>query len=276
MAGNAEPWRRTGRKANPEHFIGLESGVLIEAAAYNDQGQQQGLLLFLLGKLAEDQGTAGQTWWVQFLGISDGFYQHWLEDRHGKLDKLHEVPIHFCDKKVVGCTERTRYRDAIHVDVFRVLDDEKAKRLSWLSAAQRKFVKNTLDGDALSGRDSTSPVPRVEHAGSSTGSGIKLGGIVAPGTLGLQGLAASLGGSTTGALRGSTSSGLKRATSPASDARVDSDLEGKDDLRERVQSGSSDGGNPSMRALQTRAPRGATESALLLPRRLKDKKKKKR
>ena len=113
MSGRAEPWRRTGRKAGEEHFLGLEKGAVVEAAAFDDAGKQQGSLLFILSRETEDTHGIGQTWWVQFLGISDAYYEHWLEERHGKITDIHEVPVHFCDRKSVACSVRSKFRDVI-------------------------------------------------------------------------------------------------------------------------------------------------------------------
>ena len=37
-----EPWRRTGRKAKEDHWLGLEAGAVVEVSLYDDGGQQQG------------------------------------------------------------------------------------------------------------------------------------------------------------------------------------------------------------------------------------------
>ena len=41
MAG-PEPWRKTGRKAKDDHWLGLADNVLVELAVYDDRSNQQG------------------------------------------------------------------------------------------------------------------------------------------------------------------------------------------------------------------------------------------
>ena len=36
------PWRKTGQKAKDDHLIGLSTNAMVELAAYDDQGRQQG------------------------------------------------------------------------------------------------------------------------------------------------------------------------------------------------------------------------------------------
>ena len=48
LMSEPEPWRRTGRKAKEDHWLGLAEGVILELAVYDDAGAQQGRLVALL------------------------------------------------------------------------------------------------------------------------------------------------------------------------------------------------------------------------------------
>ena len=46
MAGERlAPWRKTGRRADPRHFEGLETGAFLEFSGYNDRHRQQGRMM---------------------------------------------------------------------------------------------------------------------------------------------------------------------------------------------------------------------------------------
>ena len=65
-----EPWRRTGRKAADDHWLGLEALTLVEVSLYDDAGRQQGRgLLQLQQRGTEVQPGEGQTWLSRFVGI---------------------------------------------------------------------------------------------------------------------------------------------------------------------------------------------------------------
>ena len=61
--GEPEPWRRTGRKAKNDHWMGLEAGVLVELSVYDDNGAQQGrAVAHLTGRGDEGHIKEGQVW----------------------------------------------------------------------------------------------------------------------------------------------------------------------------------------------------------------------
>ena len=92
-----EPWRRTGRKAKEDHWLGLEAGAVVEVSLYDDGGQQQGRgVIQLTARAIEDKDTEeGQTWRGQFLAIEDGYYEWWVE----KTYKMKILPFHFCARQ---------------------------------------------------------------------------------------------------------------------------------------------------------------------------------
>ena len=74
-----EPWRRTGRKAANDHWLGLERLTLIEVSLYDDGGRQQGRgLIQLQERGTEVQPGEGQTWLSRFVGVEDGYYEWWV------------------------------------------------------------------------------------------------------------------------------------------------------------------------------------------------------
>eukprot|EP00435_Cladocopium_sp_Y103_P066141 s225_g28.t1 len=67
-----EPWRKTGRKAKEDQWLGLEENVLIEFAVYDDRENQQGRMVAQL-KSRGEVGTKdeGQVWPARALGAED-------------------------------------------------------------------------------------------------------------------------------------------------------------------------------------------------------------
>lgn len=96
---NPEPWRRTGRKAQPEQLLGLSQGVLLEALLYHDDGtrQGQGIIELLDGGDHTDENH-GVIHTGRFHAIEDGYYKWWIEDRF----KGRPVPLHFLQQASVS------------------------------------------------------------------------------------------------------------------------------------------------------------------------------
>ena len=135
------PWRKTGRKADPRHFEGLEIGCLLEMAVYDDRNRPQGrALAAVTGAALETYISGGRVFECQMLAIEDGYYLYWFENEYGKLTDSPAVFVHFCDVPVGGCRSETAFRNPIHVDVFRLVTSAQAERLVWLTADQKAFV----------------------------------------------------------------------------------------------------------------------------------------
>ena len=118
-----EPWRKTGRKAKDDHLIGLSTGAMVELAAYDDQGRQQGRAVMKLARPGQDQGgSEGEMWIGQFLAVEDEYYEWWA----GQTFPDGKVPVHFCIRPAQKCSEATLYRNPIHADVFRILPGRSA------------------------------------------------------------------------------------------------------------------------------------------------------
>jgi hypothetical protein len=130
-----EPWRRTGRKAKEDHWLGLEAGAVVEVSLYDDRGQQQGRgVIQLTARAIEDKDTEeGQTWRGQFLAIEDGYYEWWVENTY----KMKILPFHFCARQSQQCAVKTLYREPIHIDVFRVIPEDGFLKLSWMTAEKK-------------------------------------------------------------------------------------------------------------------------------------------
>ena len=56
-ADRLSPWRRTGRKANDDHYKDLRPMSLVEFPGYDDRGEQQGKVLACLSN--EEEVTGG-------------------------------------------------------------------------------------------------------------------------------------------------------------------------------------------------------------------------
>eukprot|EP00438_Fugacium_kawagutii_P018736 Skav212365 [mRNA] locus=scaffold3038:155752:165688:+ [translate_table: standard] len=188
--GKPEPWRKTGRRAKEEHWLGLEEKVVIEASLYNDQGQQQGRGVIQLERRAlEDQEAKdGQTWQGRFLAIEDDYYEWWVNHTYpGNL-----LPFHFCAHQVTACRVATLYREPIHLDVFRILPDNTYESLVWLKDAKKEQAKKKFDGRLLVG-PGVGDVALGNPEGDGLGPGAAETGEVADGMRGIEGLAAALG-----------------------------------------------------------------------------------
>lgn len=76
-----EPWRKTGRKAGEDHWVGLGALALLEVSVYDDLGRQQGCgLVQLTERGTEVQPGEGQTWLGKFVSVEDEYYEWWLEN----------------------------------------------------------------------------------------------------------------------------------------------------------------------------------------------------
>ena len=73
----AEPWRRTGRKAGNDHWLGFEELSIVEISLYDNEGRQQGRgLIQLEQKAVEDEESEGQRGkdgsWQSKTGVLNG------------------------------------------------------------------------------------------------------------------------------------------------------------------------------------------------------------
>eukprot|EP00438_Fugacium_kawagutii_P002934 Skav232613 [mRNA] locus=scaffold1224:634887:636392:+ [translate_table: standard] len=255
-----EPWRRTGRSAGADHFVGLEPHGIVECAAYHDDGSRMGHFICQLEKLdplGSDRGV-GKTWTGRMLAIEDPYYQWWFESTFGKLEDEAEAFFHFCIEPQKNCSHVGGYRELVHVDVFRMLQPHEAANARWLTAEQKAAIPG-----------------RVRHQGGVDPHAAGRSGTVPPvqpGAAGVTGLRAALegvGGAEPGGvepLEDEPQSKRRRERSPAHDKKRSLD----DPL-------SDDGGEEDYaQVLQKRKPAKQVESALRLRRSKKKKKGKKR
>lgn len=175
-----EPWRRTGRKAKPDHFIGLESGCLVELAVYDDHGAQQGRAVAELRARGEEgAGDDGQVWLSQLVAIEDPYFD-WRHDQT-YVDKT--VSLHVCGRQAHRCPMVTLYRNPLHMDVFRLLPGRSAMSLTWPSDDEKIKIERLIDARP-SGATPVGP-PAGGEPGRERG--------VEVGEAGIQGLANALG-----------------------------------------------------------------------------------
>eukprot|EP00435_Cladocopium_sp_Y103_P022523 s450_g5.t1 len=130
-----EPWRKTGRLAANEHYIGLAPFTIVEAAAYHEDGSRMGHILLQLHRKdpLEVDGEDGITWGGHMLGVEDPYYLWWYESTFGKLEDRREAFFHFCRKPEHQCHFTGGYGNLIHVDVFRVLGPDECEKLRWVN-----------------------------------------------------------------------------------------------------------------------------------------------
>ena len=185
----AEPWRRTGRKAGNDHWLGLEELSIVEISLYDDQWRQQGRGLIQLERKAVEDESEGQTWKGWFLAIEDGYYEWWVGHHYpGKV-----LPFHFCGRQAHRCTVPTFYRDPIHVDVFRVLPKEAYLELTWLDEAKKDRARGILAEHEKAPPGTAVPAPVRPGTGVAVPGGDAAPGEVQEGLEGIQGLAQALG-----------------------------------------------------------------------------------
>ena len=182
-----EPWRKTGRKAGDDHWIGLGALALLEVSVYDDLGRQQGRgLVQLTERGTEVQPGEGQTWLGKFVSVEDEYYQWWLENTYGQRP----IPVHFCQRQAHRCTDETVYRNPIHVDVFRVLPGNSYEKLGWLNDKKKEDAERLMDLSFVSGGGGGIAGPGPARPGTPPpGAGEE----VQTGEAGIDGLAAALG-----------------------------------------------------------------------------------
>ena len=152
---------KDGRKASGEHFNGLGSMTLIEFPGYDHQGGQQGKILACLSN--EEEVTEGKLFMGYVLAIEDGYYEYWLTQTYGKYHVDRLIPFHFCARQVSRCGVGTRYRDPIHVDVFRIVKLDQLEKLQWLTDEHWQHIRAnplvvSLGADMGAGGDPPAPV----------------------------------------------------------------------------------------------------------------------
>eukprot|EP00438_Fugacium_kawagutii_P020011 Skav203482 [mRNA] locus=scaffold921:365199:371984:+ [translate_table: standard] len=188
-------WRRTGRKAKEEHYSGLCTGAFIEFVGYTDRRAQQGRLL---GCLAEceplHERERGKAALMHVLAIEDEYFEYWHEQTYGTYAPTVMTPVHFCERPTGACGSATRYRDPLHIDVFRVLAHDEVLQLGWLTDVHKARIEGPPQavpgaGARGLGGDTGTPAP---GAGDAGGSPAGAGG-VRPGAAGIMGLAGALG-----------------------------------------------------------------------------------
>eukprot|EP00438_Fugacium_kawagutii_P013820 Skav210611 [mRNA] locus=scaffold234:219117:220619:+ [translate_table: standard] len=256
-----ESWRRTGRRASDDHFVGLAPAAVIEAAAYHDDGSRMGHFLFQLQSqdpLKTDKDD-GKTWTGVALAIEDDYYRWWYETTVGKLKDKKECYFHFCRTPQHRCLYQGGYRLLVHVDVFRVLQPDEVEATRWLNAGQKTEVKDLMYYEVAA------PAGAAPSPAGAPG--------VEPGAAGVSGLRAALekgpgvpGGADDEIEERRPREKRRRSKSPGHDKRKnlgdpDTDEENSEDY---------------MAVLQKRKPAKQAESALRLRRSKKKKKKKKK
>ena len=181
--GGPEPWRRTGRNARKDHFTGVEEGILLEIAVYDDNGGNQGRAVVTLnGRGEEEERREGMTWLGKFLAIEDEYYQ-W---RARKTFERRTVIFHLCCRPASRCSVRTPYREPVHVDVFRVLPGDSCLRLAWLNDEHKTAVSAHLAAAAVPA------APGAPAPGGIGDRGGEPGEAVETGAAGIDGLARAL------------------------------------------------------------------------------------
>lgn len=190
----AEPWRRTGRKAKDDHWLGLDTGVVLEISLYDNAGHQQGRGVIQLDvRIVDDEETEeGQTWKAHFLAIEDGYYEWWVESTY----KMKSLPFHFCARPVHTCAVKTAYREPIHVDVFRIVPDDGFLKLSWMTDEKRSEALKVFTVKPSGVADPRDAAPGIPGVGAP-GAGSRADE-VKEGEEGIAGLARALGERQTG------------------------------------------------------------------------------
>ena len=184
--GGPEPWRRTGRKAREDHYTGVEEGILLEIAVYDDHGGNQGrAVVTLSGRGEEEERTEGMTWLGKFLAIEDEYYQWWAQ----KTFEHRTVIFHLCCRPASRCSVRTPYREPVHVDVFRVLPGDSCLRLAWLKDEHKTAVSAHLVTAAVPVAPGATAPGGIGDRGGEPGGAVEE---VQTGAAGIDGLARAL------------------------------------------------------------------------------------
>lgn len=177
-----EPWRKTGRKAKEDHWLGLCDGALVELAVYDDRGDAQGRLVAQLSSKG-DAGAhdEGEVWMSKILAVEDPYFDWWADTTYPDR----RAALHACARQAGRCTVGTLYRNALHMDVFRLLPGRSAMSLKWPSDDEKARIEAVIN--ALSPPEKA---PGDRSSGGNLGMG---GGEVAAGAEGIEGLAGALG-----------------------------------------------------------------------------------
>ena len=164
--------------------------VLVEFPAYDNKGNQQGkILACLTNKEDADQVKDGEVYMGQILAVEDGYYQWWLEQTHGPYTTSRVIPFHFCGRPADRCSSPTRYREPIHVDVFRLIPLESLGKIQWFTDQDKRRIEENplvigLRADAGVGAlPAPAATPKAGPARQE----------VATGAAGIEGLARALG-----------------------------------------------------------------------------------
>ena len=178
--GEPEPWRRTGRKAKGDHFIGLTQGVLVEFTVYDNKDAAQGRAVCQLQSRGDEMpGDEGETWLAKVLAIEDDYFKHWYDSTYG----LGPVPIHVCARQAHSCRVQTVFRNPLHMDVFRLLPGRSALKVKWYKDEEKQRITDLVD----------SLTPAGGLGGDPPGQAVGSGGVVQVGQAGIDGLARALG-----------------------------------------------------------------------------------
>ena len=243
-----EPWRKTGRKASDDHYLGLNELAVVEAAAYHEDGSRMGHLLFQLLRSDPLGGDSdgGKSWGGIMLAIEDPYYSWWFESTFGALTEGKEVFFHFCRQPQNSCSFRGGYADLIHVDVWRILSKDEVLNTRWL------------------GDDGRAQVEQLKRAPPTNTAPAAPPGVVQPGAAGVTGLRSALEGTAlVEAADAKPATERKRKRQP--DGENDEQADKKGDREE------SDDSASYGQILRRRKPVPQAESALKL-RRTKKKK----
>ena len=243
-----EPWRKTGRKASDDHYLGLNELAVVEAAAYHEDGSRMGHLLFQLLRSDPLGGDSdgGKSWGGIMLAIEDPYYSWWFESTFGALTEGKEVFFHFRRQPQNSCSFRGGYADLIHVDVWRILSKDEVLNTRWL------------------GDDGRAQVEQLKRAPPTNTAPAAPPGVVQPGAAGVTGLRSALEGTAlVEAADAKPATERKRKRQP--DGENDEQADKKGDREE------SDDSASYGQILRRRKPVPQAESALKL-RRTKKKK----
>lgn len=188
MSGDvAEPWRKTGRKAAPEHLLGITKDVLLEVGLYHDDGTKQGQAIVQVLDVGEEiTDGKGRIHTGHFHAIEDEYYAWWLKKEFAGRP----VPLHFCMAPASRCGEATVYRNPIHIDVFRVMPGRSALKVNWLKEEDKRMLEDVVN--ALMASSSSHATPGPPGVGSR-GEGDPAEAGVQSGVAGISGLARALG-----------------------------------------------------------------------------------
>ena len=188
MSGDvAEPWRKTGRKAPPEHLLGTTKDVLLEVGLYHDDGTKQGQAIVQVLDVGEEiTDGKGRIHTGHFHAIEDEYYAWWLKKEFAGRP----VPLHFCMAPASRCGEATVYRNPIHIDVFRVMPGRSALKVNWLKEEDKRMLEDVVN--ALMASSSSHATPGPPGVGSR-GEGDPAEAGVQSGAAGISGLARALG-----------------------------------------------------------------------------------